>query len=338
MKVVFSNRAYVSILAETTEKIKTETGGLFLGTVEEDVWYVIEAIDPGPKSIFEVAYFEYDQQYTQHLINKIANLYNHKLILIGLWHRHPSSMDYFSSTDDGTNAKYAALNEKGAISALVNIDPQFRLTVYQVDKSCHYSRIEYDVGNHLIPDRYLELKTPDTYFLMMDKMLRSRSHSRSSQDGYHLGVSFGAFLKLITPHMRECIVKDLDATQIQFDDEEAQERVLDAVLDDLSFMADEAHIEVSLLMRDNALVISQETFKDITRVCFGYSAQKESVILSYNENCYLYRSGLFREKYSAAKTYQDQVRSKSGYAKSSKKCEGIVDQIVQLFRINRTEG
>lgn len=82
MRVVFSNRAFSAVLAETTEKITTETGGLFLGTVQEDVWYIIEAIDPGPKSIFEVAYFEYDQQYTQHLINKIANLYKQKLDLI----------------------------------------------------------------------------------------------------------------------------------------------------------------------------------------------------------------------------------------------------------------
>ena len=82
MKVIFSDRAYASILAETTEKIKTETGGLFLGAVDHDQWYVIEAIDPGPKSIFQVAYFEYDQTYTQHLINKIANLYDAQLSLI----------------------------------------------------------------------------------------------------------------------------------------------------------------------------------------------------------------------------------------------------------------
>lgn len=336
MKVVFSNRAFASILAETTEKIKTETGGLFLGTVEDDVWYVIEAIDPGPKSIFEVAYFEYDQQYTQHLINKIANLYNHKLTLIGLWHRHPGSMDYFSSTDDGTNTKYAALNEKGAISALVNIDPQFRLTVYQVDKPCRYSRIEYDVGDHLIPDRCLELKTPDTYFSMMDKMLHSRSRSRSTQDGYHLGVSFGAFLKLIAPHMKECLVEKLDTAQMQFDGD-AQEKVLDAIMDDLSFMADEAHIEVSLSMLDNALVMSQETFKDTTRAYFGYSVQNESVVVSYDRNCYLYKSGLFKEKYSVAKEHQDRIRNENGYARPLKKREGLLDQVVKVIRINRNE-
>ena len=57
MKVIFSDRAFAAVMAETTEKIKTETGGLFLGSLEDDIWYIIESIDPGPKSIFEVAYF-----------------------------------------------------------------------------------------------------------------------------------------------------------------------------------------------------------------------------------------------------------------------------------------
>ena len=74
MEVVFSNRAYAAVMAETTEKIQTETGGLFLGAYQNETWYIIESIDPGPRSIFEIAYFEYDQAYTQHLINNIANL------------------------------------------------------------------------------------------------------------------------------------------------------------------------------------------------------------------------------------------------------------------------
>ena len=150
MRVVFSDRAYAAVLAETTEKIKTETGGLLLGKFQDDEWYVIEAIDPGPKSVFQVAYFEYDQQYTQHLINKIANLYDVPLSLIGLWHRHPGSLDQFSSTDDGTNSKYANMRPEGAISGLVNIDPVFRLTMYHVLSPCKYSKISYVVGDDLI--------------------------------------------------------------------------------------------------------------------------------------------------------------------------------------------
>ena len=56
MKVVFSERAYVSVLAETAEKIRTETGGVFLGYIDGDCWYIVEAVDPGPKSVFQVAF------------------------------------------------------------------------------------------------------------------------------------------------------------------------------------------------------------------------------------------------------------------------------------------
>lgn len=336
MKVVFSNRAFASILAETTEKIKTETGGLFLGTVEDDMWYVIEAIDPGPKSIFEVAYFEYDQKYTQHLINKIANLYNQKLTLIGLWHRHPGSFDQFSSTDDGTNAKYAALNQQGAISALVNIDPTFRLTVYQVDRPCRYSRIEYDVGDHLIPDRYLELKSQDTYFSMMENMLRSGTARSADPDGYHVSVSLASFLKLIAPHMADLLVSDLDAAQMQFEPED-QERILDAIMDDLSFLADDARIEVSMSMLDNALVMSQAAIDKTTRMYFGYSAQKEAVILSFKGKCYLYHSGLLKEMYEKAREHRDRMREEGRTVRPVRKRDGLIDQVIKVIRFNKDE-
>lgn len=65
MRVVFSNRAYASVLAETTEKIKTETGGLFLGTVQDDTWYIIEAIDPAQSQFLKL-----------HILNTIKNTHN----------------------------------------------------------------------------------------------------------------------------------------------------------------------------------------------------------------------------------------------------------------------
>ena len=88
----------------------------------------LKALIPVRTPVFQTAYFEYDQVYINHLINKVSRLYATQLDLIGLWHRHPGSFDSFSGTDDGTNTKYAELDKQGAISALVNIDPQFRLT------------------------------------------------------------------------------------------------------------------------------------------------------------------------------------------------------------------
>ena len=49
MKVVFSERAYVSVLAETAEKIRTETGGVFLGYIDGDCRYIVETVDTDPQ-------------------------------------------------------------------------------------------------------------------------------------------------------------------------------------------------------------------------------------------------------------------------------------------------
>jgi integrative and conjugative element protein (TIGR02256 family) len=151
-QVIFSNRAFTALLAETKEKITTETGGIFLGVMGDDAWYVVEAIDPGPKSIFQAAYFEYDGDYVRHLANKINRLYGDRLDVLGLWHRHPGSMDTFSSTDDGTNLKFAQQNKDMTISALVNVDPNFRLTMYLATLNpLYYKKIPYLVDDSQIP-------------------------------------------------------------------------------------------------------------------------------------------------------------------------------------------
>lgn len=145
-KVVFSARAYATLLSEVLDEVKTETGGVLLGYWDNGVCQVVESIDPGPSSRFEVAYFEYDQDYVNHLINKVSRIYDRQLDLVGLWHRHPGSFDRFSATDDETNLKYASLSDHGAISALVNIDPHFRLTVYHaMAHPLRYERIPYEV-------------------------------------------------------------------------------------------------------------------------------------------------------------------------------------------------
>lgn len=145
-KVIFSARAYAALLSEVLDEVQTETGGVLLGYWDDGVWQVVESVDPGPSSRFEVAYFEYDQDYVNHLINKVSRIYEKQLDLIGLWHRHPGSFDRFSATDDETNLKYASLSKYGAVSALVNIDPHFRLTVYQVTaQPLRYEKISYEV-------------------------------------------------------------------------------------------------------------------------------------------------------------------------------------------------
>ena len=323
MKVVFSDRAFAAIMAETTEKIKTETGGLFLGSFEDGIWYVIEAIDPGPKSIFEVAYFEYDQQYTQHLINKIANLYDKRLTLIGLWHRHPGSFDQFSSTDDGTNSKYARMRKEGAISALVNIDPEFRLTMYHVDQPCRYSVIEYDVGNHLIPDEMLRYKSPEKFANLMAGII-----SDEYKD-FHPSVSLNGFLKTVLPYMKHIKINEV-FTEVK-DRNIATERILDELVEDSAFLADDQGIEYSISQVDQFICLSQDAIDVSVKLYFRYIAENDIVVFSYNNECYLYENNAFRRAFEqASKVQAANIRKIPQYDRGI----SITDAVKKIIHMN----
>ena len=164
MQIVFSKRAYLSIVSETSQKKETETGGTFLGCYENGIWYVIETIKPGPNSIFEKSYFEYDRKYTERQINKKARLYKSDMTLIGLWHSHLSSVDEFSPIDNETNSEYAKLSKNGAISIIVNTDLEFRMTAYHVVHPLKYTKIMYAVGDDLIPKYLIQRTTKEKRF------------------------------------------------------------------------------------------------------------------------------------------------------------------------------
>lgn len=169
--VVFSNKAYNAIIRESFDKDPVETGGILLGHVlDNGVWIVMEVLPPGVRCIFERAYFEYDDAFVNYLAQSVANQYKIPLELLGLWHRHPGSMDVFSSTDDGTNTTFAEQNPCGVISGLVNIDPRFRLTMYHMVNPGnrahpynrpHYERIDIEVGDDIIPEEYFHLRYYD---------------------------------------------------------------------------------------------------------------------------------------------------------------------------------
>ena len=168
--IVFSKKAYNAIIRESFDKDPVETGGILLGHVlDNGIWIVMEVLPPGINCIFETAYFEYDDDFVNYLAQSVANQYKTPLELLGLWHRHPGSMDFFSATDNQTNATFAAQNPYGVISGLVNIDPKFRLTMYYmgnptriaVGTCSQYEKIPIEVGDDIIPEKYFELRYYD---------------------------------------------------------------------------------------------------------------------------------------------------------------------------------
>ena len=187
-----------SIIRESFDKDPVETGGILLGHVlDNGMWIVMEVLPPGIHCIFETAYFEYDDAFVNYLAQSVANQYRIPLELLGLWHRHPGSMDFFSTTDDQTNATFAAQNSYGVISGLVNIDPKFRLTMYHMGNLSRivpgsrprYEKIPIEVGDDIIPESYFELRYYDgdeeNLHPSIDRATRTaRSTAVNSSTGY----------------------------------------------------------------------------------------------------------------------------------------------------------
>ena len=182
-KIILSSKSYLSIIAETYSYFNIETGGIFLGKEINNIWYVLENIDPGYKrTIRQNAYFEYDQEYVNHLANIRNRLYYSDIKLIGLWHKHPGSFDSFSQTDDGTNKRFAELHSNGAISALINVDPDFRITMYHVSNPLNYQRIDNIlIGDSYIPDKYKKLKNPKDYIKSVNQKIETTNKKKYFQ-------------------------------------------------------------------------------------------------------------------------------------------------------------
>lgn len=182
-RVALSSRAYAQIWTETMARDPDETGGLLLGHYEGGVWTVVEASDPGweGRALFRRAYHEGDERYENHACAVASRAYRHPLVFLGMWHRHPGSMDTFSSIDDATNLKYADACGNGCVSALVNIDPELRLTFYHARRTgaggVAYSRVPVDIGDEHVPNpEVLLAATPD------DLAARTRRAGRPMDD------------------------------------------------------------------------------------------------------------------------------------------------------------
>ena len=173
--VVFSDRAYNAIIRETFEWEPVETGGILLGHIlDNGCWIVMDVLPPGygegregDNVYHEYGYFEYNRKFVNYLAKSVAEQYEIPLELLGLWHRHPGSMDHFSGTDDGTNATFARQNPQGTISGLINVDPQLRMTMYYLSHadainrgrgSLNYQEVQVEVGSDLIPEEYFKLR------------------------------------------------------------------------------------------------------------------------------------------------------------------------------------
>jgi hypothetical protein len=288
-RVVFSTRAYTGILAESLGKISTETGGVFLGHYQDGTWYVIETTDPGPKADFSSVTLEMDFDYLDHFINRVNKLYSKPPRLLGLWHRHPGSMDTFSSTDDGTNTKYAKLNQHGAISALVNIDPNFRLTMYSVRPSLlrpAYTRIDYRVDDSGIPEELRRLLSVDEFM----EQINSRNKGQLEQSE---PPPVGFFKHILDKVERERPTKPVSKNAViptvPADD---LDRILETLGKDMDYLEEVYPGCVISMSKEGTIRLCDETMKKPIGV--DIFSMKGKIYGLYKGKYFEYQSGMFK--------------------------------------------
>lgn len=173
LNIVMSDRALAQVYSEMRDKDNNETGGLLLGHIVNNMWYIVESSDPGHKGKCYSTYHENDEDYANHVCTILSRVYKYPLNFLGMWHRHTGSKDLFSATDDSTNIKYAKSAGNGCISLIVNQDPIFRITAYYVDvyrEECiKYIKTDLAVGNQYLGRcDIMEIATPsdiDKYML-----------------------------------------------------------------------------------------------------------------------------------------------------------------------------
>lgn len=158
------------------------------------------------------------------------------------------------------------MRKEGAISALVNIDPEFRLTMYHVNQPCKYSVIEYDVGNHLIPDELLKYKSPERFEKLMTGIMNDEYKN------YRPSISFHGFLKVVLPYMKR--VKINESLHEVDDNDLATNRILDELVEDTEFLANEQGIEYSISQVEQFICLSQDAIDVPVKLYFRYISEK----------------------------------------------------------------
>ena len=179
---------------------------------------------------------------------------------------------------------------------MVNIDPVFRLTMYHVAQPCRYSKISYEVGDHLIPEKYFKLKAKDRF----EKIMQGLLHPEYHQEEYHKSVSLKGFMDMIEPYYADRILEGgVDKPTI--DSGEVRDKLIDVVVSDISFMSDVLGIEMSVLPVQAYIGLVQETADGKVRVNILYNEKDDSFAFKYKDKIYVYESGLFENMFYMAK-------------------------------------
>ena len=88
-----------SIVKQTDAYYPLETGGMLLGYLRENNYYVLDLIEAGPGAVHGENFFLPDGKYQQPILEQKFHKSNGLITFIGDWHSHPNGESYLSNLD-----------------------------------------------------------------------------------------------------------------------------------------------------------------------------------------------------------------------------------------------
>ena len=82
-----------------------ETGGMLLGHMKGNLFYITDDVEAGPNAVHEETFFLPDGLHQQTILEEKFFSSNGKVTYLGDWHSHPNNSAYLSLLDKGTLSK-----------------------------------------------------------------------------------------------------------------------------------------------------------------------------------------------------------------------------------------
>ena len=163
-EVIMGSRAYATLIAEAYANGENETGGVFLGHVENGICYIVESTLPGYQALHERGLFKMNERFVNYVYRGQVRIFRKEPRLLGLWHRHPESFNRFSGHDDIMNRKFAMAVGGGTLSFLLNFVPGPVITPYFFDlaDNKYYRTLLKVTDVDLVQKGFLKLCGPET--------------------------------------------------------------------------------------------------------------------------------------------------------------------------------
>ncbi|MDO4169425.1 MAG: hypothetical protein Q4D45_05925 [Lachnospiraceae bacterium] len=135
--IFISNRAFSLMMTDISRYPNVEAGGLILGIKEDNIYYVIEAIEAGDDASRSAGTLLCDEKNMIHMISTLVNIYDPQIDVIGVWHKHNNCNNPpFSDTDMELHKKIQGWINSDVISILFQKidDSEYKMKVFFIDK------------------------------------------------------------------------------------------------------------------------------------------------------------------------------------------------------------